>query len=284
MAVRLRIDLAYVGTAFHGWQVQPGLRTVQGELARGAGRLLGRPVMPVGAGRTDRGVHARGQVAHLDVADAAEAERLVRALAGAMPDDVAVTGVRAVSPDFNARLSATFRRYSYHLLLGRDLFRPHCWQVAAPLDRAAMDRAAADVPGTHDFTSFCKAASLKDDGNVCAVDLCSFDWQDDSAILHVRANRFLHHMVRNLAGTLVEIGLGRRAGDDVPAILAARDRSRAGGMAPPEGLFLEEVGYPARLLDPAWREPAGGPGGGDRRGGPADPDPDAAHTPEGDIP
>lgn len=260
MTVRLRIDLAYVGTEFHGWQVQPGLRTVQGELARGAGRLLGREVLPVGAGRTDTGVHARGQVAHLDVTGAAEAERLVRALAGTMPPDLAVTGVRQVSPDFNARLSATSRRYSYRLLLGRDLFRPHCWQLDGDLDRTAMDRAAADLVGAHDFTSFCKAASLKDDGNVCRVDVCRFDWPADSAILsavlHVRANRFLHHMVRNLVGTLVEIGRGRRPADDVPAILAACARSRAGGMAPPQGLVLEEVQYPGRLLDPAWREPA----------------------------
>ncbi len=260
MSVRLRIDLAYVGTGFHGWQFQPGLRTVQGELARSIGRLLGREVMPVGAGRTDTGVHARGQVAHLDVADPAEADRLVRALARVVPPDLAVTAVSLVSPDFNARLSATARRYSYHLLWGRDIFAPHCWQLDGAPDRAAMDRAAADSLGAHDFSSFCKTSSLKDDGNVCRVDLCRFDWRDDSAmlsaILHVRANRFLHHMVRNLVGTFVEIGQGRRPAADVPAILAARARSRAGGMAPPEGLFLEAVAYPEHLLDPRWRDPA----------------------------
>ncbi|MFN2370978.1 MAG: tRNA pseudouridine(38-40) synthase TruA [Candidatus Krumholzibacteriia bacterium] len=260
MTVRLRIDLAYVGTGFHGWQVQPGLRTVQGELARCAGRLLGRPVMPVGAGRTDAGVHARGQVAHLDVADQGEADRLMRALAGTMPADMLVRGVRPVSPDFNARLAATARLYSYRLLLGRDLFRPYCWQLDGGLDRAAMERAAAAVMGAHDFTSFCKASSLKDDGNMCRVDVCRFEWPDDSAILspvlYVRADRFLHHMVRNLVGTLVEIGQGRRPADGMPAILAARARARAGAMAPPQGLVLEEVAYPERLLDPAWRESA----------------------------
>jgi tRNA pseudouridine38-40 synthase len=284
VTVRLKIDLAYVGTAFHGWQVQPGLRTVQGELARGAGRLLGRDVMPVGAGRTDTGVHARGQAAHLDVANDDEAERLQRALAGVMPDDIAVTGVMPVSPDFNARLRAVSRRYSYHLLLGRDIFRPHCWQLDGDLDRAAMDAAAAALAGEHDFTSFCKTSSLKDDGNACTVDLCSFEWSGDSAIFHVRANRFLHHMVRNLVGTLVEIGQGRRPADDVPVILAARARSRAGGMAPPQGLFLEEVRYPGHLLDPAWREPGGAEGVG---GAAAEPDAPArpeACPPEGENP
>ena len=253
--IRLKIDLAYVGAGFHGWQFQPDRRTVQGEFAAAVARLLGRTVTTVGAGRTDAGVHARGQVAHLDVATAEEAARLVRVLPGAVPDDMAVAAVRPVSPAFNARLGATARRYSYNLLLGRDLFRPHCWQLGADLDRAAMERAAAAVSGVHDFTSFCKAASLKDDGNRCAVDLCRFEWCGDSAIFHVRANRFLHHMVRNLVGTLVEIGQGRRAADDMASILAARARSRAGGMAPPQGLFLEEVTYPERLLDPNWREP-----------------------------
>lgn len=253
--IRLKIDLAYVGSGFHGWQFQPDHRTVQGELARGCSRLLGREVMPVGSGRTDRGVHARGQVAHLSVRTDSEFKRLKGALARVVPADVGVSGVTRVAPAFNACRDAVSRRYSYHLLLGRDLFRPHCWQLPGGLDRGAMDRACGDFPGAHDNSSFCKTTSLKDDGNVCAIDLCAFDWGDDSAIFHVRADRFLHHMVRIMVGTLVEIGQGRRAPDEIPAILAARSRARAGGMAPPEGLFLEEVCYPAHLLDPAWRDP-----------------------------
>ena len=253
---RLLIELSYAGGAFHGWQIQPRGRTVQGELAAACSRLLGRPVVPVGAGRTDRGVHARGQVAHLSVRTPAEVERLQRALGGLVPDDMAVRGVREVSPAFDARRGAESRRYSYALYLGRDLFRAFCWQVERPLDRVAMGRAAADLLGSHDCSSFCKTRSLKEGGNVCALDLCRFDWLDDSAILHVRADRFLHHMVRNLVGTLVEIGLGLCPDDAIPSILAARDRARAGRMAPATGLFLEEVRYPAHLLDPAWRDPA----------------------------
>ena len=112
----------------------------------------------------------------------------------------------------------------------------------------------------HDFTSFCKASSLKDDGNTCDVTLCGWAWEADRAVFHVQANRFLHHMVRNLVGLLVEIGCGRHDPRDIPRILGARSRSAAGGMAPPQGLFLEEVSYPELLMDPDWSPPT--PAGG----------------------
>ena len=241
--IRLRIDLAYVGTDFFGWQIQPDRRTVQGDLAAGLERLLGRPCRPKGAGRTDTGVHALGQVAHATVDDEDEAARVIRALPGVMPPDIQIHRVCRAPNDFHAIASATARRYAYHLFCGRDIFRPHCWQVAEDLDRAAMDRAAAGLVTTADFSSFCKTSSLKDDGNVCAVSHCAFEWSDDSAIFHVRADRFLHHMVRNMVGTLVDIGRGRlkRTSEE---ILAARDRTCAGGMAPAAGLFLAEVFYP----------------------------------------
>jgi tRNA pseudouridine38-40 synthase len=252
---RLRLDLAYVGRDFQGWQIQAEARTVQGELRDLVSRVLGRPVVPVGAGRTDTGVHARGQVAHVPLRSAAECDRLVRALPGMVPGDIAITAIRRVSPAFNARLSATSRRYSYHLLLGRDIFQPWCWQLGRDLDRAAVDLATSHFLGVHDFTSFCKASSLKDDGNACDVSLCEWTWAADRAVFHVRANRFLHHMVRNLVGLLVEVGCGRRDPGEVPRILDARRRTAAGGMAPPQGLFLEEVTYPERLMDPDWSPP-----------------------------
>jgi tRNA pseudouridine38-40 synthase len=248
--VRLRLDVAYRGRDFHGWQIQPDHRTVQGELARQCSRLLGREVRPVGAGRTDAGVNARGQVAHLDVADDEEARRVAGALPRLMPDDIQLHAIQVVEPFFNARFSAIARRYSYRMFFGRDIFRENEWQVYFKLDRRAMDRAAGDFLGNHDFSSFCRTSSLKEDGNVCRVELCAFHWQDDSAIFHVKANRFLHHMVRIMVGTLVEIGQGSRPADCLPEIIAARDRSRSGRMAPPEGLFLEEVCYPEVITDP----------------------------------
>jgi len=242
--VRVRFQVAYVGTGFSGWQIQPHRRTVQGVLAKKVSFLLGRDVIPVGAGRTDSGVHAQGQVAHVTVANEAEAERLKRALPGLMPDDIAISQVQMVPMDFNSRFSAVARRYSYHLLFRRDIFQPNNWQLRRPLDHQAMDLAARHFLGSHDCASICKTKSLKPAGNVCHIDLCAFEWLEDSAIFQIRANRFLHHMVRIMVGTMVEVGEGTRLPDDIPGILEARDRSRAGRMAPPEGLFLEEVYYP----------------------------------------
>jgi tRNA pseudouridine38-40 synthase len=241
---RVRFRVAYLGTGFYGWQIQPGRRTVQGVLKSKLSFLLGREVVPVGAGRTDRGVHARGQVAHLNVNTEDEVERLGRALPGLMPPDIKVSDVRKVPLEFHSRFSATARRYSFHLLFKRDIFHPNNWQLLRPLDREAMDQAAACFPGTRDCTSFCKTSSTKAAGNVCQIDHCAFEWSEDSAIFHVRANRFLHHMVRIMVGTLVEVGMGHRRPDEIPAILEALNRSSAGKMAPPEGLFLEEVYYP----------------------------------------
>jgi tRNA pseudouridine38-40 synthase len=251
----VRLDLAYVGARFHGWQEQPDRRTVQGELKKQVSYLLGRPVTPVGAGRTDTGVHARGQVAHLTVGGSGELERLRRALANRLPEDIALRDIRAVSPDFHAIRCALSRRYHYQLFFGRDIFRSNEWQIYWRLDRSAMDEAASCLLGAHDFSSFCKSSSLKDDGNVCVVDLCDFEWHDDSAIFQIRGNRFLHHMVRIMVGTLVEVGRGERSAGQMADILAARDRCEAGCMAPARGLFMEEVEYPDFLLDPDYREP-----------------------------
>lgn len=252
--LRVRLDLAYVGTAFHGWQMQPGQRTVQGELAARLARLLGRQCRPVGAGRTDAGVHARGQVAHVQLHTEAEGWRVCRALPKLCPDDIQVLAARRVSPAFNARLSATRRRYSYRLQWQRNLFEPFALSVPWPLDQSAMDAACRRVRGVHDFSSFCKAGSLQAD-NHCRIDLCAFDWEPAGGILHIRADRFLHHMVRNLMGVLLEIGRGRRRSEDLDWILAARDRRRAGPTAPAHALFLEEVTYPPALLDPDFTPP-----------------------------
>ena len=256
MSCTVRIDLAYDGAAFHGWQFQPGLRTVQGVLAAEVARLLGREVPTVGAGRTDTGVHALGQVAHVAALRADEAERLVRTLPRMGPDDIRITKVREVSPVFHARFSAIWRRYEYRLSFVDDLFlRGIRWWLPARPDRIAMDAACGHLLGAHDFRSFCKTTSWKDD-NVCTVHEARFDWRDDGAVFHIRADRFLHHMVRTAVGTLVEVGQGRRAPDDLIGILAATDRSSAGTMAPPQGLYLAEVGYPDELMDPGHRPDA----------------------------
>ncbi|MBU0741706.1 tRNA pseudouridine(38-40) synthase TruA [bacterium] len=260
MSRTVRIDLAYDGTDFHGWQIQPGLRTVQGELSRLLAKLLGRGAVPTGAGRTDAGVHALGQVAHVAGLNTDEAQRVCRALSAMAPGDLDIRAVREVSPSFDARFSARWRHYAYRLGFRRDIFRRRAeWQVNRDLDRAALDAAAAHVPGERDFSSFCKTASLREN-NRCDVRLCRFDWADDSAIFQIRADRFLHHMVRTLVGTLVEVGCGQREPADMIAILTARDRRAAGSMAPPHGLYLAAVGYPQQLDDPAYTDPGDDPG------------------------
>ncbi len=255
--LRVRFKIAYVGPGFFGWQIQPNKRTVQGVLAGKLSFLLGREVVPVGAGRTDAGVHARGQVAHLTVETQDEADRIARALPGLMPKDVSVFGVETVPLEFNSRFSAVARRYSYNLLFQKDIFQPNNWQISRKLDHEAMDQAAKYFLGSHDCASICKTKSLKDTGNVCHIDLCAFEWQTDSAMFQVRANRFLHHMVRIMVGTLVEVGEGTRHPDDIPGILEAQDRSCAGRMAPAEGLFLEEVYYPDYPSDIPAIQPQG---------------------------
>ena len=242
--VRVSFKVAYVGSKFAGWQLQPDQRTVQGVLKKKLSFLMGREVSPVGAGRTDTGVHARAQVAHVTLVNEVEAVRLERALPGLMPSDVSVFDFQRVGHDFHSRFSAIARRYSYHLLFRRDIFQPNAWQTVRRIDRRAMDQAASFFLGSHDCASFCKTSSLKDNGNVCHIDLCTFEWSEDSAIFHVRANRFLHHMVRIMVGTLMEVGRGLRPATEIPEILEALDRSSAGCMAPAEGLFLEEVYYP----------------------------------------
>jgi tRNA pseudouridine38-40 synthase len=168
------------------------------------------------------------------------------------PDDVRFTAVREVSPAFHARFSALWRRYEYRLSFEDDLFlRGTRCLIRGPIDRDAMDAACAHVVGRHDFRSFCKTMSWKAD-NHCDVAEARFAWDDGGAVFHIRADRFLHHMVRTMVGTLLEVGRGTRGPDDIPAVLAAHDRGKAGIMAPPQGLYLAEVGYPDELMDPGF--------------------------------
>ncbi len=251
---RVRLDVAYVGAGFHGWQIQPAQRTVQGEIAVALERLLQRPCLPTGAGRTDTGVHARGQVAHVELLGAVEVARVRGGLHKILKDDIHILRTREVSPGFSARFSATARRYSYRMRWTRDIFDPHAFHVYRRIDRAAMDAACEQILGARDFSSFCKTDSLKDD-NTCDVDRCALEWSDQGCIFHIRANRFLHHMVRNLIGTVLEVGYGNRRPEDIALILAAHDRRAADKMVPAHGLYLEEVSYPESLLDPEYLPP-----------------------------
>jgi tRNA pseudouridine38-40 synthase len=246
VAVVARIVLAYDGTDFHGWQVQPDLRTVQGELARAVGRLVPLTEPPPGAGRTDAGVHARGQVASVPLAGAQQLSLLARALPRLVPADMAVLEVAARAPGFHARFSATARRYTYRMLEVADpLRRRDHWRVRPGLNWPAMQSAAPLLVGDHDCTSFCRAASAEPGRMRCVVrnSELSRGALPGSWEYTVEADRFVHSMVRTIVGTLLEIGAGRRAPESISDILAARDRRAAGATAPPHGLCLEQVEY-----------------------------------------
>jgi tRNA pseudouridine38-40 synthase len=257
--VRLRLDLAYDGTDFHGWATQPGLRTVQGLLEAALAQVLRVEAAPVTcAGRTDTGVHARGQVVHVDVAPdvlAASAgrstveptEALLRRLNGVLPADVRVRGLREVPEAFDARFSAVWRRYAYriadHPALADPLVRRAVLARPRRLDLDAMNAAASGLTGEHDFAAFCK----RREGATTVRTLLDLSWGRDPeglAVATVRADAFCHHMVRALVGALVAVGEGRRPPPWAADVLAAGVRDSAVTVVPAHGLTLEEVGYP----------------------------------------
>lgn len=253
-ATVLRITLAYDGTDFHGWQVQPGgVRTVQGELVRALERLVPLDGVPPGAGRTDAGVHARGQVTSVAVLGPEEVARVRRALPRMMPPDIAIRSVVEAAPDFHARFSATARRYRYRFTTEADPFlrRSHL-QVKGGLDREAMGAAVEGLVGDHDCTSLCRTASLEPGRTLCRIRAAELDWEGPTGHFEIVADRFLHSMVRILVGTLLEVGRSVRGVDTFREVLEARDRRVAGPTAPPHGLCLEEVEYAGH--DPADEE------------------------------
>ncbi len=250
--VRLRLDIAYDGTDFSGWATQPTRRTVQGELESALAKVLRLPQVSVTcAGRTDAGVHARGQVAQLDVPDETwenEGERVLRRLAGVLPRDVRVNAVRVAPPGFDARFSPLFRRYVYRVsdapygvepLRRRDvLWHRH------PLDVDRMNEAAALLVGEHDFAAFCK----KREGATTIRELLRLSWvREDEYVLAgtIQADAFCHNMVRALVGALLAVGDGRQDVEWPGRILGAAVRDSSVHVVGPQGLSLEEVRYPA---------------------------------------
>jgi tRNA pseudouridine38-40 synthase len=259
-ALRVRVDLAYDGTDFAGWAAQPGLRTVEGELSAALSTLLRaeQPVRLVVAGRTDAGVHARGQVVHVDPDPAAWAalpgrsdrppeEAALTRLRGILPSDVVVRAVAVAPAGFDARFSALRRRYLYRLSdqpSGLDPLRRRDTVVARrALDVTALDRAARSLVGLHDFAAFCR----RREGATTVRTLLEYSWTragDGTLEATVVADAFCHSMVRSLVGAVVPVGEGRRAADWPAQVLAAGVRDPGVVVMPPHGLSLEEVTYP----------------------------------------
>ena len=242
---RFRLTLEYDGAGFAGWQVQPGgLRTVQGVLGAALERIAGRPCRPVGASRTDAGVHAEGQLASADLETGLDGERLRRALNGELPRDLAVVDASVVAPEFHARWAARSKTYRYRIWNGASpspLRAAWTHRVFTPLELPAMRRAAAHLLGSHDFRSF-QAARAAPGATVRTLTRVDVEGETRGEVrIWVEGDAFLRQMVRILAGTLVEVGIGRRDPDGIPPLLAARDRRRAGPTAPARGLCLVGV-------------------------------------------
>lgn len=242
----MKLVLAYDGTRFRGWARQRGLRTVEGELAGALGRVLGvEPSLTV-AGRTDAGVHARGQVASFEAPDDADPGRLQRTVNGLLGPEVVVRSAVRAPAGFDARRSATAREYRYRIDLGPvpDPFTAlYVWHREGELSLAAMRRAARPLIGEHDFASFGRRPKERGASTVRRLERLAVSRAGDRLEIAARANAFLHQMVRSLVGTLVAVGEGRIDPNEIPGVLAARDRSRAGHVAPPHGLTLERVSY-----------------------------------------
>ena len=253
MTVRtVQLVLHYDGSAFAGWQRQPNERTVQGELERVLTRLTGGHVAALGAGRTDAGVHARGQAVGVRVTERWSAANLRRALNALVPRDIWVASAHDMRPEFHARYSALSRRYSYYVGTdeeARSPFRRNTeWPFARPLDRDVLERATTAIVGDHCFIAFAVRGTAPDaDDHRCTVQSATWRERAGGLVFEIEANRFLHHMVRFLVGTFVESASGRREPDTVRRLLDASSNDDVSPPAPAQGLFLDCVTYPSDL-------------------------------------
>jgi len=250
----IKLLLEYDGTAYQGWQSQRSGITIQGILSETIGSITGERIRLTGASRTDAGVHAFGQVAAFSTASGLSADVLQRALNAKLPQDIRVLSADETYRAFHPRYNAIKKRYVYLLRLsgsGAAFFARFTWHVRTALDTDAMRKAAEYLSGEHDFSAFrgsgCSAKTTV--RTVSAIQVSDFDTLDFMTIsipgsyikIAMEADAFLRHMVRNIAGTLVEVGKGRISAEDIPAILASRNRTTAGPTAPASGLFLEKV-------------------------------------------
>jgi tRNA pseudouridine38-40 synthase len=240
----IKLLIEYDGSDYVGWQIQPNGASIQGELERALGEILQEPIATVAAGRTDAGVHARGQVASFKTSKHMSLELIHRGVNGLLPPQIVVLSAEKVPDAFHARFSARARVYRYHLGLRLTaLRRSQCWYVGGFKIREDLLRQCGSlILGERDFSSFCKVDTNVDHFR-CTVERASWQKIDTELVFDIRANRFLYGMVRALVGTMVEVARGHREFAQFQEILDAKDRTRAGASAPAKGLFLEEIIY-----------------------------------------
>jgi tRNA pseudouridine38-40 synthase len=248
MSRTIKLTLQYDGTDYVGWQRQAEGTSIQGLLEDALKPIEGSPVTVHGAGRTDAGVHAVGQVASVRLTATLDTTTLARALNAVLPLDLRVARVEEVADDFHARFSATGKIYQYRIVNGpfaSPFVRRYVWHLIPKIDLAAVREASSFLVGTHDFAAFQGTGTSVPSTERTVRRIEWTEHADGLAIMEIEGDGFLRHMVRNIAGTVVEIGLGRWPAATIRDILESRDRARAGTTAPPQGLFLMEVKYPA---------------------------------------
>jgi len=241
----IKLTLAYDGTTFHGWQIQPELRTIQGELQQALQKLFNHEVNVIGSGRTDAGVHAHGQSASVQTIRTLDTDAVLRGANALLPPEVRVLAVEEVSLDFHPRRSARSKTYDYHIWRHPIVSPFHCRYVYPfryPLDEESVDKGTTYFCGTHDFTSFCATAAEIED-RVRTIFEASWTRSDTEWVFRIRGNGFLQYMVRAITGTLLDVGQGRIRPERIPEIFDARDRREAGPSLPASGLHLIEVEY-----------------------------------------
>jgi tRNA pseudouridine38-40 synthase len=241
----LKLTIAYDGTEYHGWQSQPGLATIQGEMETALAKLFNHEVSVNGSGRTDAGVHACGQVANVQTLRTMPAGSVLKGSNGLLPEGIRVLSVEDVADDFHARLSACSKTYEYRIWR-RPIVSPflcrYVYKYPYAMNASAIDDAGRRLLGTHDFTSFCAKDTVIENRVRTIFDI---DWRrsDETWIFSIKGSGFLQRMVRTIVGTLLDIGQDRLQPECIPAILDAKDRSRAGPSAPAKGLHLIRVEY-----------------------------------------
>lgn len=245
---KYKIILAYDGTSYCGWQIQPNGTTIQEVLQNKLGIILRMPIEVVGASRTDSGVHALNQTAHFSYSEELNSFRFLAAINGVLPNDIRVRSLEQVSDDFHARYSAQNKLYHYHINLNKfqDPFRKlYSWHFPEKVDISLLEEASAHFIGTRDFTSFANepGAGASARNPIRTLRSLQIIQDGDGLRLEFEGDSFLYKMVRNITGTLIEVAKGKRNVSEIPDILAAKDRRQAGRAAPPHGLFLARIDY-----------------------------------------
>jgi len=242
---RIKLTIEYDGSEFHGWQIQSNAHTIQAEMEDAVFKITGEKVRVTGAGRTDAGVHALGQVAHFDTSSVIPADKFKNALSAVLPAGVAVICSEEVDFNFHSRFSATGKTYEYKILnrpIRSPLMENRSWHIREALDLKALKQAAEVFPGTHDFSSFCASGRIIYDFERRIYE-SEWNVQEDFLIYRVTGNGFLYNMVRIMVGTMAEVGMGKRKPESISDILQGKNRDLAGITAPPQGLYLVKVHY-----------------------------------------